>query len=98
MTPITVHQLAAFLRGSDPPEWTGQDYADLGLPFMGGCEICHVSIAAYNAHPSKSGFLRCGDCIGDLGWDDPAEATAAAAHRIAGREVMRRPAKAKGRP
>lgn len=26
-----------------------------------------------NAFPSKSGYLRCRDCIGDNGWDDAAD-------------------------
>jgi hypothetical protein len=41
----------------------------LGLPFMGGCEICGATIACYNAYPSKSGYLRCSDHIGDTGFN-----------------------------
>lgn len=39
-----------------------------GLPMFGGCEVCGASITAYNAYPSKSGFLRCNDCIDDHGY------------------------------
>ena len=47
---------------------------DLGLPAFGGCEICHASIFALNAHPSKSGYLRCKDCItDDMGFATVAE-------------------------
>lgn len=42
---------------------------DLGLPFMGGCQTCGASIACSNAYPSRSGFLRCVDDIGDEGYD-----------------------------
>ena len=36
---------------------------DVGLPFMGGCEICEATIGCFNAYPSKSGYLRCEDHI-----------------------------------
>lgn len=55
---------------------------DLGLvnfAIMGGCERCGASIAAYNAHPSRSGFWRCGDCIGPEGWATVEEADKAIA-------------------
>ena len=41
---------------------------NLGLPFMGGCEICGASIACYNAYPSRTGYLRCKDDIENLGF------------------------------
>ena len=45
------------------------DIEATGLPFFGGCEICHASIACYNAYPSKSNYLRCRSCMGT--WDSP---------------------------
>lgn len=75
MAAVTVHQLAAYRRGEDPPEWTMGDYERLDLPMLGGCEVCGASIAAYNACPSKTGFLRCANgCIADQGWDTAPEA------------------------
>jgi hypothetical protein len=65
--PITICQLADYILGRKAE--SGQDFADAGLPIMGGCEVCGASIACYNACPSKTGYLRCADgCIGDLGY------------------------------
>lgn len=51
---------------------TGSEFERVGLPFFGGCERCSATIAAFNAYPSQSGYLRCGDCIGGSGFDTPA--------------------------
>jgi hypothetical protein len=72
--PITISQLADFILGK--PAETGQDFQDLGLPMLGGCEVCHASIACYNACPSKTGYLRCRQCIGNLGYATLEEAKA----------------------
>jgi hypothetical protein len=48
------------------------------LPILGGCEICEATVAAYNACPSKTGFLRCKNgCIEDEGWETVEEANRA---------------------
>lgn len=70
---ITIHDLAIH-RGIKPSEpggssYSGGEYIRVGLPFMGGCERCQAQLAAYNAYPSKSGMLRCFDCIGSLGYE-----------------------------
>ena len=78
--PISILQLAEYRLGR--PATNGEDYEQAQLPMLGGCGGCHSTIACYNAYPSKTGMLRCADCIGDLGWDDPA----AAAREIFGRE------------
>lgn len=44
------------------------EFDRVGMPFMGGCQGCHASIAAYNAFPSKTGFLQCRDCIEGIGF------------------------------
>lgn len=69
MKTITIHELAV-ARTENPPAdaWTGQDYADVGLSILGGCEVCGGTCAAYNGHPSRSGYWRCSDCIGDAGF------------------------------
>lgn len=65
--PITILELAEFILGK--PATNGQDFEDAGLPMLGGCEQCGATIAAYNACPSKTGYLRCQDgCIGDFGY------------------------------
>lgn len=76
---ITILELASHRLGRDASN--GADFAEAELPIMGGCECCGASIAAYNACPSKSGYLRCANgCIGDAGWDDVIEAEAAIFH------------------
>lgn len=70
--PITLKDLASYLLGREAVN--GADYGEVGLPIMGGCEVCYASIAAYNAYPSKSGFIRCAAHIGDDGWESAEEA------------------------
>lgn len=62
--PITVRELAIH-RGAIEVDGSinGAEFERVGLPMMGGCESCEASIAAYNAYPSKGGYLRCRDCI-----------------------------------
>lgn len=52
---------------------SGAEFERLGLPMLGGCQGCAASIAAYNAYPSKTGYLQCKDCIGELGFATVAE-------------------------
>lgn len=67
-SPITIQELAAHRLGRDAH--TGADFAEAGLPIMGGCQVCGASIAAYNACPSKTGYWRCLNlCIADQGFD-----------------------------
>lgn len=73
--PVTIHELAVEVhkrRGDDIPdhEFSGHFYFDAGYNMLGGCELCGATLAAYNAHPSRSGWWRCGDCIGDDGYGD----------------------------
>jgi hypothetical protein len=66
--PITISELADHRLRRHAS--TGQDFIDAELPITGGCEVCGASIAAYNACPSTSGYLRCSHgCIGDDGFD-----------------------------
>lgn len=62
---ITILDLAEF-RGvkedSNGSISMGQ-FMDVGLPFMGGCEQCGASCAAYNMCPTKTGNCYCLDCI-----------------------------------
>lgn len=45
------------------------EFYRIGLQMTGGCINCHASLAAYNAYPSKSGYWKCSDCIGDDGFN-----------------------------
>jgi hypothetical protein len=78
--PVTILQLALYRLGlpaDHPGSLDGAQFEGVGLPIMGGCERCHASIAAYNAHPSLTGFLQCSDCIADLGYATVEEANRA---------------------
>jgi hypothetical protein len=70
--PVTVTQLAESVLGHEPGH--RDEYEEIGLPVFGGCELCHAPIAFYNAYPSRSGYIRCRDCIGDIGWESANEA------------------------
>lgn len=71
--PVTIHELAEHRLGKTG-DLTGGDYHEAGLQILGGCEICGASLAGYNGYPSKSGYWRCADCLGDDGWDEVAQA------------------------
>ena len=45
------------------------EFDRVGLPFFGGCEMCGATMGPAQSHPSKTGYLRCGDCLGDLGFE-----------------------------
>jgi hypothetical protein len=78
--PVTVYELACYRLGLHAGEsgLTGADFDRVRLPIMGGCEVCHATVAAYNACPSRTGFLRCASgCIAGEGWDTADEANRA---------------------
>lgn len=71
--PATIHELAVLIheRRDDPiptDKFPAHFYLDAGLNLIGGCELCEATLAAYNAYPSRSGYWRCSDCIGDTGF------------------------------
>ncbi|MEE9383202.1 MAG: hypothetical protein V3V08_07295 [Nannocystaceae bacterium] len=33
------------------------EFERVGLPMLGGCQVCGACIAPYNAHPGRNGFL-----------------------------------------
>lgn len=60
--PVTILDVAKFMGAKEP--FTLGTFEDLELPFFGGCQVCHATIAAYNACPSRNGYLRCASgCI-----------------------------------
>ena len=74
--PISMLDLALH-RGVQADEYEripASEFTRVGIATLGGCAVCHATIAVYNAYPSKSGFWKCGDCIGDSGWDNIVEA------------------------
>jgi hypothetical protein len=71
--PVTIQQLASHILGRQAS--TGADYQEAKLPMMGGCEVCHATVAAYNSCPSKTGYIRCQHgCIADMGYETVEEA------------------------
>jgi len=76
---ITIMQLAQHRLGPeyDGHALTGAEFQKVGLPIVGGCEVCHATVAAFNSCPSKTGYIRCRDCIEDLGYPTAEEADAA---------------------
>ncbi len=74
---ITILELAKFRGAKEDADggMNGGEIERVGLPFMGGCACCGACIAAYNASPSKSGYLKCtNECIGDDGFETVEEA------------------------
>lgn len=67
--PVTVLDVA-LARGAHEVDGTinGAEFERVGLPIFGGCQGCGATIAAYNAYPSRTGYLRCRQCIGELGF------------------------------
>lgn len=76
LKPITIIQLARFRGAKESADGSinGAEFYRVGLPILGGCLICEATIAAYNAYPSKSGYLKCRNCIGDDGYATVEEA------------------------
>lgn len=62
---ITILDLAKHRGVEQQPDGTitGQAFEDVGLPFLGGCQRCGASIAAYNMYPSRTGYVQCSHCI-----------------------------------
>lgn len=74
---ITVLELAQFRGAKETADggYTMGSIEDTGLPFMGGCGRCGATVAAYNAAPSKRGYLMCAEgCVGSEGFDSVEEA------------------------
>ena len=77
---ITVLELAVFRGAKESPDggMSGGEIERVGLPFMGGCQACGACIAAYNASPTKTGYLMCTHgCVGDVGYETCEEANLA---------------------
>jgi len=64
--PVTILDYVCFITGKDEP--AGEDHWNANVGILGGCQICFATIASYNAYPARSGFWRCGGCIGDDGY------------------------------
>jgi ribosomal protein L37AE/L43A len=70
--PITILDYVKSKAG-EKDSYSGEDFLRHGVEMLGGCEVCQATIAAYNAYPSKSGYWRCANCIGDTGFDTAEE-------------------------
>jgi hypothetical protein len=65
--PITILDYVKSKAG-EKDSYSAEDFYRNGVEMLGGCEVCQATIAAYNAYPSKSGFWRCANCIGNSGF------------------------------
>ena len=74
--PITILDYVKSVVG-DKDLYTAEDCLTAGVDILGGCQGCQATIACYNAYPSRSGYWRCADCIGDDGYATVADFTAA---------------------
>ena len=59
----------------DKDFYTAEDCLTSGVDIIGGCQGCGATIAVHNAYPSTTGFWRCADCIGDIGFATVADFT-----------------------
>lgn len=61
---ITVFDLGKF-RGvkEENGSVSAGAFIDVGLPFMGGCQSCGATCAAYNMCPTNTGNCSCMDCV-----------------------------------
>lgn len=66
-TPITILDYVKYRTG-EKDTYSVDDFNACGVPMAGGCQRCPAIIGAYNAYPSKSGYLRCADCIENTGF------------------------------
>jgi hypothetical protein len=73
--PITFFEIVAQRKGVDPSHaaLNGADFEEHGFSIIGGCAGCGASLAAYNGHPSRTGWWLCSDCIGDSGFETTAD-------------------------
>lgn len=68
--PISIlDALRARNGGSLPESIPFSLFDDHGLPMLAGCEVCAASLGPWDSYPSLSGYIRCGDCIGSLGFE-----------------------------
>lgn len=73
--PITILDLAKSRGVEEQPDGsiTEEAFAAVRLPMLGSCDSCRATLGAYNGHPSRSGYWRCEECIGESGFDTAEE-------------------------
>lgn len=68
---ITIWDVAV-ARGVQEDEQGGvnsSEFERVKLHIIGGCAVCHATIAAHNAYPGRGGYWLCKSCIGDNGFE-----------------------------
>jgi len=70
MTMLTILDLAKSFgaKGDENGNVSAGEIYKAGFDMIGGCQDCGATIAAYNAYPSRTGYWKCGDCIGEHGF------------------------------
>jgi hypothetical protein len=65
--PITILDYVKHVVG-DKDIYDCHDFARSGVEMLGSCQSCHATIGPFSAYPSTTGYWRCADCIGNLGY------------------------------
>jgi DNA-directed RNA polymerase subunit M/transcription elongation factor TFIIS len=70
--PITILEYVKAKTG-DRETYSEQDHWRAGVAMLGGCQVCHATIASCDAYPSRRGYWRCAACIDGDGFATIAE-------------------------
>jgi len=49
-------------------------YMHAGFPVLSGCQDCEATLGPWNAYPSRTGQIKCKNCIRESGFTSAAEA------------------------
>lgn len=68
--PVTILDIAILWGAKADAEGSinGGEFDRLGLPLFAGCQCCHATLAAYNAFPTRNGWISCRECVEDTGF------------------------------
>jgi len=70
--PITFLDFVKFKLG-ERDEYSMEDCASVGVALIGSCQVCSATLSIANGYPSRQGYWRCADDIGDDGFATVAE-------------------------
>ena len=68
---ITILDVAKALGAvaDDTGAFSADEFTKRSLPFFCGCQDCGALLGPYNGYPSKTGYIRCKDCIENMGYE-----------------------------
>ena len=50
------------IKETSPDVFAYEAFEAVGIPMLGGCLLCAATIAAYNAYPTRTGYIMCKSC------------------------------------